>query len=170
MKPLLKVGYVARAHGLGGEVVIKTFDPSSVALSEVERLVAQAPNGDCREFQILAVGEAPGGDLRLRLEGVKGRDAADALKGSTVLVYRDDLSAPDGGEFFFGDLEGLRAIAPDGRGLGIIEGVWSTGPVPNLVIRSDTGEELLVPFAEDFVSNIDVQGGTIQVTPLTFED
>ena len=33
--PHLQVGYVAKAHGLRGEVTVRTFDPASTALFEV---------------------------------------------------------------------------------------------------------------------------------------
>lgn len=170
MKSLLKVGYIARAHGLDGEVVVKTFDPASTVFDDVERLVARARSGQDTEYEISDVQQAPGGDLRLFLRGISNRTAADALRGSTVFVYRADVPSPAEGEYFFGDLEGLRALSPQGQELGVVEGVWSTGPVPNLVIRSQSGEEMLVPFAEDFVSRVDVVGGTIEVKPLTFED
>ena len=32
MKPLLQIGYIARVHGLRGELVLKTFDPQSTAI------------------------------------------------------------------------------------------------------------------------------------------
>ena len=35
-RPTLEVGYVARAHGIQGEVAIRTFDPDSHVLESVE--------------------------------------------------------------------------------------------------------------------------------------
>jgi len=99
------------------------------------------------------------------LASVEGRAAAEALRGSTVLVYRADLEPPAAGEFFQGDLVGLRALSPEGEPLGQVEEVWNAGPVPTLVIRGNGGE-LLVPFAEDFVPSVDVEAGVILVRPM----
>lgn len=167
--PLLQIGYVARAHGLKGEVVIKTFDPTSTALDEVERVCIVARTGESRDFEISSVGESPGSDLLVRLGGISRREDADALRGGAVHVYRDDLEQPEEGEYFHGDLVGLKAVTPEGRPLGTVEEIWSTGPVPNLCIRNGK-EELLVPFAEDFVPKVDLAGGTLTVIPPEYEE
>lgn len=169
MKPLLEIGYISRAHGLHGEVVLKTFDPQSTVLEEVERLVLTTRAGEQRELELASVGEAPGGDLLVRFKKVSQRVAAEGLVGSTVHVHRDDVEAPAEGEFFHGDLVGLEAVTPDGRRLGVVEEVWSTGPVPNLCIREGK-EELLVPFAEDFVTKVDLAAGRITIVPPTYEE
>ncbi len=157
----LQFGYVSRAHGLDGEVVIKTFDPSSEVLDEVDRIKLKLRDGTEREYAIEQVAEAPGGDLRVLLEGVGKRPAAEALVGSTVFVFREDLEAPEEGAFFQGDLLGLAASDPQGVALGTIEEIWNTGPVPNLVVRGGPGGELLIPFAEDFVVKVDLPTRTI---------
>lgn len=169
MKPLLHVGYISRVHGLNGELILKTFDPASSVLDEVERLTLVTRAGETKELQIATAGESPGSDLLLTFEGIHRRVDADPLVGSAVHVRREDLEPPAEGEFFHGDLIGLEAVTPEGRRLGIIEEVWSTGPVPNLCIR-DGKEELLVPFAEEFVPKVDLAAGRVTVIPLTYEE
>ena len=169
MKDLLHIGYISRAHGLNGEVILKTFDPSSQVLEEVERITLVTRAGETKEFKIKTAGESPGSDLLLTLKGIIRRVDADPLVGSAVHVRREDLEEPAPGEFFHGDLVGLEAFTPEGKRLGIIEEVWSTGPVPNLCIR-DGKEELLVPFAEEFVPRVDLAGGRVTVIPLSYEE
>jgi 16S rRNA processing protein RimM len=166
---LLLIGYIPRAHGLKGEVVIKTFDPASSVLDEVERLVVVTKEGDRRELNINTLGQAPGADLLVTFKSITHRDKADVLRGGEVFVYRDDLEQPEEGEFFHGDLVGLEAVTADGKRVGVVEEVWSTGPVPNLCIR-DGKAELLIPFADDFVTKIDVAGGKITIVPPEYEE
>ncbi len=169
MKALLQIGYISRAHGLNGEVVLKTFDPQSTVLEEVERLVLTLRGGEERELALASVGEAPGSDLLLRFKKVSRRPEAEALVGSTVHVRREDVAPPAEGEFFHGDLVGLEAFAVDGRRLGVVAEVWSTGPVPNLCIR-DGEQELLVPFADEFVAAVDLPGKRITIVPPSYEE
>ncbi len=166
----LSVGYVSRAHGLKGSVIVKTFDPASTALGEVERLQLTPKAGAPRELEIDGLRDGPGGDLLLELVGVSSREAAEALVGSTISVHRDDLDPPAEGEFFLGDLIGLSASTPEGRALGTIADVWSSGPVPNLVIRDAAGNEELVPFAEEFVVKVDLPARKIVVIPPVYEE
>ena len=169
MKALLHVGYISKAHGLNGELILKTFDPSSGVLDEVDRLTLVMRSGETKEFDINTAGESPGSDLLLTLKGIHRRAEAEPLVGSAVHVRREDLEEPAPGEFFHGDLVGLEAFTPEGKRLGVIEEVWSTGPVPNLCIR-DGKEELLVPFAEEFVPKVDLEAGRVTVIPLTYDE
>jgi 16S rRNA processing protein RimM len=156
----LQFGYVSRAHGLDGEIVIKTFDPGSEVLDEVERIHLKLRDGSERDYTIADVADAPGGDLRVVLEGIDNRPAAEKLVGSTVFAHREDLEEPAEGEFFQGDLIGLAAKDEQGTALGTLEEIWNTGPVPNLVVRSE-GKELLIPFADEFVIKVDLAEKTI---------
>jgi 16S rRNA processing protein RimM len=162
----LVVGYVSRAHGISGEVAVRMFDAASDALDGVERLVLRSRDGEEREFTVLEARPASK-EVLLTLDSVVGRSAAEALRGSTVLVHREDLSPPSDGEYFQGDLVGLKAVSPEGEALGTVEEVWNAGPVPTLVIRGGAGE-VLVPFADDFVSTVDLEKGVIQVRPMEF--
>src|SRR5262249_9438772 len=50
VKQLLELGYVSRAHGLSGEVAVKTAEPPSLALTVLERVVVRARDGSEREL------------------------------------------------------------------------------------------------------------------------
>lgn len=156
MEALLQLGYVARAHGLNGEVAIRTFDPASEALFEVERVVVQPRSGNEQELTIVEVRSGPKGDLIVSFEDVSGRQRAEHLVGAKVFVRREDLEPPAEGEYFQGDLVGLQAFDESGAELGTVAEVWSTGPVPNLVIRGAVGE-LIVPFVDEFVPKVELE-------------
>jgi 16S rRNA processing protein RimM len=168
-RPLLELGYVARAHGIRGELAIRTFDAASEALDVVERLSVRTRAGEERVLHIEAVRPTPKENI-VCLEGVDSREAAEALVGAKVFVYREDLEPPEEGEFFQGDLVGLAAVDEGGQALGTVEEIWNTGEVPNLVIRGEGKPELIIPFADEFVPTVDVAQGKIVVRPLDFED
>ncbi|MHB8875460.1 MAG: ribosome maturation factor RimM [Myxococcaceae bacterium] len=163
----LEVGYVSRAHGLGGEVAVKTFDPSSESLLDLPRLILRGKDGNTRELAVESV-RVTGKEILLCLVGVNGRSDAERLVGSTVFAYRDDLEAPAEGEYFQGDLVGLAAVDEAGAPLGTVEEIWDTGPVPNLVIRGGPRGELLVPFADEFVPTVDLEKRLLVVRPPEF--
>lgn len=161
--PHLATGYVARAHGLDGEVGIKTFDPASETLFEVERVFLKLRDGSELELQIDSI-RTSNKDVLVMFEGIDRRTKAEPLVGSTVHVFREDLDPPTEGEYFLGDLVGLKAVDEQDAELGVVEEVMDAGPVPNLVIRKGT-EELMVPFADEFVPKVDIEGGKVTVKP-----
>lgn len=166
--PLLELGYVSGVHGLAGELTVKTYDPASEALFEVDRLCVRTRAGDERELSISEVRSTPKG-LLLRLRGVTSREAAQQLVGSKVFVLREDLPPPGDDELFQGDLVGLLAEDEQGRALGKVEELWATGEVPTLVIRGQ-GKELLVPFVEPFVAEVDVEKGRLVIRPPEYSE
>jgi 16S rRNA processing protein RimM len=166
---LLQFGYVSRAHALTGEVVVRTFDPASEVLAEVDRVVAKLRSGEERELTLEAVAEAPKSDLLVTFAEIQKRPDAEALVGAVLFVYRDDLDAPEAGEFFQGDLLGLTAVDESGKTLGIVEEVMNSGPVPNLVIRGEGLPEVMVPFIEEFVPTVDLEQRRVVVRPLNLD-
>jgi 16S rRNA processing protein RimM len=146
---------------LSGELAVKTFDPASEVLFEVKRITLRSSGGELREWAVEHTRGSKDAVL-MTLEGIRTREAAEALVRSRVLVARADLSPPAPGEFFQGDLVGLTAVDEQGATLGTVEAVWNTGPVPNLVIRNGT-EELLVPFTDAFVPSVDLEAGRVVV-------
>lgn len=164
VSPTLEVGYVARAHGIHGEVAVRTFDADSHALEGVSRLILKLRSGEERPVSVESARRAADTTL-LVLAGVGSRAEAEALRGATVHVHRGDLDPPASGEWFQGDLVGLEARTPEGASLGRVTAVWNTGPVPNLVIEDAAGSELLVPFVDEFVPEVDVEHGRLVVRP-----
>ncbi|HEY1908562.1 MAG TPA: ribosome maturation factor RimM [Myxococcaceae bacterium] len=163
-RPTLEVGYVARVHGLRGELAVKTFDPDSDSLLSVRRLVLRLRSGEERPFALEAARRAAETTL-ISLAGVTSRSGAEAFRGATVLVHREDLSPPVEGEWFQGDLVGLEARTPEGTPLGRVTEIWNTGPIPVLVVEGSGPEPLMVPFVDEFVPEVDVQAGVLVVRP-----
>lgn len=157
-----QVGYVARAHGLRGELGIKPFDPESEVLLGVRRLRLRRKTGE-EGLHVVVQARPAAKEHLICLEGVEDRTAAEALVGAAVEVDRADLPAPADGEFFQGDLVGLQAYDSEGVLLGEVCALWETGPVPNLVIRGPDHPELLIPFADDFVPEVDLEQRRITV-------
>jgi 16S rRNA processing protein RimM len=164
LKSHLELGYVARAHGLKGEVAVRTYDPASDALDDVERVLVRTRAGEERILRIESLRPTPKETL-LVFEAVEGRTQAEALVGAAVFVFREDLEPPAEGEFFQGDLVGLTAVDESGNVLGRVEEIWNTGEVPTLVIRAEGREELAVPFIDDFVPTVDIPAGRLVVRP-----
>lgn len=164
LSPYLELGYVARAHGIQGEVAVRPFDPGSETLGTVDRVRVRTRVGEVRELRIESLRPTPKEDI-IAFEGVETREDAEGLVGSTVFVYREDLEPPAEGEYFQGDLVGLTALDEAGKELGTVAEVWATGEVPNLVIRGPGKSELIVPFAEEFVPSVDIPGGKIVIRP-----
>ena len=96
------------------------------------------------------------------LPGVDDRDAAEALRGTEILVPRTALPPPGADEYYWVDLEGLRVVTLEGVELGTVSHLLATGANDVLVVKGD--RERMLPFVQpQFVTAVDFDAGTITV-------
>lgn len=127
---LLAVGYVAGAHGVHGAVRMHLHDPASGALVPGREITLHRDDRPLGTHAVVRADPVPGkpGRLRVTLDGLAGRDAAEALRGCEVLVARNHLPALADDEFYLADAIGLPVVRrDDGQALGTIVGLTSNG-------------------------------------------
>ena len=162
---LLRIGYVAGSHGLHGALRVRTDDPGSTTLLTLKRLFVETAAGR-REFKVLEASALSAGNHRVILDGIGDADAAEALRGGAVMVAAADLPPLGDGEFYYFQLAGAEVMLTDGRRLGTIEDIMSTGAHDVWVVR-DGEREVLVPVISDVVKAMDLAARrvTIEAVP-----
>jgi 16S rRNA processing protein RimM len=155
------VGAVAGAHGLRGALKLRCFTerPDDVAAYGP----VFASNGK-RLFELEVIGPARGGVLA-RADGIDDRDTAEALRGTELFVARSALPELPTDEFYYGDLEGLEALRPDGSRLGVVCTVDNFGAGDLIEIQADDGQLISLPFTRQTVPTIDLAGGRLVIEP-----
>lgn len=153
----MEIGGIARAHGIRGEVVVYTHDPDSTILGEVESVWVGGV-----EKKLVEARSTQKGWLVL-LEGVATRNDAEALRGQVVEVDRELLELSDG-DVLLDDMVGCKCVLPDGRPWGTIAAV-ELGAQQDLLVIHDGEIERMLPFVDQFVTNIDIPAGIVTVDP-----
>ena len=164
----LVVGRVIKAHGITGEVVVdvRTDDPD-LRFAKGASLRARARDKTERTFVVESMREH-GARLLVRLAGVAGRDAADALRGNLFIVDTAELPPiDDPDEFYDHQLEGLRVRTVTGRDVGTVAEVLHTGAGELLVVRPAEGDgpEILVPFVGAIVTSVSLEDELVEIDP-----
>ena len=156
-RDLVEVGYVAKAHGVRGELRVHLHNPDSEALFVAEEVVL-----DGEAHAVAGARPGPKRAVLLALEGVSDRDAAEALRGRVVRVDREVIPLGEG-EVLTIDLVGCAAVLEDGTPWGIIEEII-VGAQDRLVIRDgDIVREL--PLVDELVPSIDLDNRRVVVAP-----
>mgnify|MGYP002651531873 CR=1 FL=1 len=83
------LGAIAGAHGVRGEVRVKTFTEDPGAIGDYGPVHTE----DGRVFSLRVTKPVKGG-MAAKLDGVTDRDQAEALKGTRLYVSRDALGEP----------------------------------------------------------------------------
>ena len=156
------VGAIAGAHGVRGEVKIKSFTADTKAIGRYGALCDEAGT---RRFELTVTGSAKGGVVA-RIAGIGDRDQAEALKGMRLYVAREALPPPDEPEeFYVADLVGLGAERPDGTPLGRVAAVDNYGAGDVVEIALAGGGSLAVPVTRRTVPVVDIAGGRLVIDP-----
>ena len=158
------VARIGAAHGLRGEVRLKSFTEDPLAVRSYGPLSA----ADGRSFVVMAARPAAGTSpdmLVVKLDGISSRNEAEALNGLELSIPRERLPKAAEEEFYHADLIGLDAALKDGAKLGTVVAVRNFGAGDLLEIAPEGGATILVPFTRAIVPEIDIGGGRVIVDP-----
>ena len=161
MKEYFRVGVIASAHGIRGEVNVypTTEDPQRFTLLESVLLGtegAMKPLGitSVKFFKKMVI---------LKLQGIDDRNAAELLRGRELYVHRDDAIALEEGEHYVADLIGLAVYTDEGERFGEITDVMKTGANDVYVVRGEEGREYLLPVIPECILDTDIENGRVTV-------
>ena len=154
-KALIEAGRIVNTHGVRGEVKIEVWLDSPQFFKSFKRLVLETGE----EKKILSA-KTQKGFVIAALEGVGGVNAAMALKGKTVSVYRADAALPHGA-FFLQDIIGAKVVDEDGNEIGTLTDVMET-PASNIYVVTGKTEHL-IPAVPEFIKKTDADAGVITV-------
>jgi 16S rRNA processing protein RimM len=156
------VAQIGGAHGIRGEVKLKSFTADPMAVKDYGPLMSEDGSAS---FEIEALRPAKG-HLVARLRGVEDRDAAERLAHLRLFVPRERLPPAGADEFYHVDLIGLVAVTADGTEVGTVVAVhdFGAGDILELAPRAG-GATIMLPFTDAFVPVVDLAAGRITVAP-----
>jgi 16S rRNA processing protein RimM len=165
------VGRIAAAHGLRGVVRVRVLGDDArllLSLEELESSHAERPELDPRSRPRRVEWSAAGrpGEVRLKLQGVEDRDAAQALRGDFLLTSSAALAPLPQGEHYWYELVGCRVEDAAGNPLGKVRELWETPAHDVLVVEDAAGKEHLIPAVDAFLEEVDIEAGRIRVATI----
>ncbi|MFZ5606085.1 MAG: ribosome maturation factor RimM [Pseudomonadota bacterium] len=158
---MIAVGRLHGAFGVRGEVKLESYTEPARAIARYQPWTLRDARGGERVCEGAKVRAGAKG-LIASLPGIADRDAADALRGTEVLVPRSALPPPAPGEYYWVDLEGLRVVNVEGADFGHVAYLFDNGA--NHVLVAQGERERMIPFVQpDFIRSIDFASGLVTV-------
>lgn len=153
------LGAIAGAHGVRGEVRIRSF---TAALGDIATYGPLSDEAGTRTFRIKVRGKVRGLAIA-KIDGVADRNAAEALRGLRLYVPRRVLPKPGREQWYLADLEGLRVETAAGASLGRVKSVQNFGAGDLLEVEPTGGPAFWLPFTKRVVPVIDIDRGRLVV-------
>jgi 16S rRNA processing protein RimM len=148
----VEIGRVGRPHGLDGSFYVA--GPEDDVLTVGRRVqVAGVPAEIERRTTAKPI---------VRVSGCESRDAAEALRGTPLLVERSELPELAEGEFWAEDLVDC-AVWDGDVAVGTVVRLLGLPSCEVIEVRRSGADDLLVPLVSDAVRSIDLQARRVDV-------
>lgn len=149
--PFIEAGEIVNTHGVRGEIKMLPWLDSPEDMRGFTRCRVGG-----KDYAITACRVQNTCDL-LKLEGVDTMEAAQALRGKTVTLYREDM---DEDVIFAGDLIGMEVFSQAER-IGELTQVLDYPGNQVYVVKGE--REYMLPAVKEFILSTDLDGNRMEV-------
>lgn len=165
----LVVGRVRKPHGLKGEVVLfpLTDRPDEVFVAGREVEVVDLAGAVVAGPLTIERTRPYHRDWLVKFEGLEDRSALEALpalRGKLLAVPSAELPPPEPDEFYHHELVGMSVRLEDGTGVGLVSQALEMPSGLTLEVQGPK-REFLLPFIEEFVTEVDREARAIVIRP-----
>jgi 16S rRNA processing protein RimM len=148
---LIMVGVISSAHGILGQVVVKSF-------TQPPENIVNLPvfDQDQNAIKLKMMRLQPNGNLICKLENCYTRTEAETLIKKSLYCFRSSLpEILEEDEFYIEDLQGLKVIDPQGNHIGNITNVANYGGGDIIEVQFINNEKSeMLPFTKELFPEI----------------
>lgn len=162
------VGCITAAHGLKGNVTIRSFTENPIDILSYGPLLTETGEEAPKITLLHPTKESL---FVAQLDGVACREVAETYKGLSLYVKRDALPNTDSNTYYQNDLIGLIAQDETGHILGTIKGIHDFGAGTLLEIgEKDPLKTWMLPFQKETVPVVNIKEGYVVLSKGAIND
>ena len=155
----LLVGVLRRPHGLHGDLVMEIVTDFPERLKPSTEVLV----GEARLPHTIAARGSHAHGMLVRFHGIGSVEQAGEFRNQSVFVRTSDRPPLPAGRYYHHELLGLKVIDELSGELGHLEDILQTGANDVLVVVTDSGGELLLPWIPSVVTKVDLAARSIVV-------
>lgn len=159
MEDLLRVGVIAATHGIRGEVKVFPTTDDVNRFKQLKQVILDTGKEKMpleitgvKFFKQFAI---------LKFKEINNINEVEKYKGKDLYVTRENAVPLEENEFFIVDLIGCKVVTDEGNNLGELVDVIQTGANDVYVVKTEDGKEVLLPYIEQCILNIDIEAKKI---------
>jgi 16S rRNA processing protein RimM len=153
-KSLFPIGRVVKPHGVKGKMKVEYFGEDLHRFSSYREIFIEDEKGRPGSYEILEANPQPP-RLILRLKGIDKIEQAQPLIGKTILVEKEAFVDLEEGEYYWADLLGMKVETQEGKRIGKVREIFSTGAHDVYVVEGKR-REISLPAVGEVILGIDL--------------
>lgn len=142
---LIFIGLITSAHGIKGEVKIKSYTNPPANICSFRLL-----NENQEDFKLRFKRIDSKGQLICTLNNITDRTQAEKLRGTKLFCFRADFPTTEEDEFYTVDLINLKVLNLQSQPIGIIKNIFNFGGGDIIEIEFKENKIELYPFNKKF--------------------
>lgn len=155
---ILEIGKVVNTHGIRGELKIQPWCDDPAIFDELEYVYIGGEKYNITRSRFHKTCEIAA------VEGINNINEAELLKNKIVTVEREMLGELPEGTYYIADIIGLEVRNTDGKILGVIDNVISTGSNDVYEVKREDKKPLLLPVIDEVINEVNLSDGYVSVT------
>jgi 16S rRNA processing protein RimM len=160
-KDFVPIGRVIRPHGVRGRIKLEYFGEDACRFPPAREIFIEVKTGSLQTYEILGTTPQPP-RLILHLKGIERREEVEPLVGKEVFIKREVLPDLGEGEYYWMDLLGMSVETQEGKRIGRVKEIFSTGANDVYVVEGKRGE-IFLPATGEVIQDIDPEKGVMKV-------
>ena len=161
---LIEIAKITGPKGLKGTMWI---NPVRGLVRTVPSLFPPPNSKKGEPRKVLSLSQRKGRYL-ISLEGITDIDQVEAVKGESLYISREQLEPLAQGEYYWHDLIGMRVVDTQGKELGKVVKIFSTGS--NDVYVVDPVKQYYIPATTDVIREVSLEKKIIVIDAELLED
>lgn len=161
MEDLLQVGIITTTHGVRGEVKVFPTTDDPARFKKLKHVILDTGK-EKLELEIAGV-KFFKNMVILKFKGIDNINDVENYRKMSLYVTRENAVKLKEDEYFIADLIGMEVVTDEDERLGTLTDVMQTGANDVYVVKTEDGEELLIPAIRDCIRALDVEAGRMCV-------
>ena len=153
------IGKISCAHGIKGQVKLASYTEIPEEIFEFPKKFFGSNN---TPISFVKIGISKN-QFIAQIDGINNRTQAEQLRGEEIFIDRNDLPelTKDSG-FYIEDLVNCKVYSNESL-IGTIQSIENFGAGDIVSIKDENNKEIMLPFTDDFIRNIDIQNRKVTI-------
>lgn len=163
MQEYFEIGQIVNTYGIKGFLKVVPYTDDMRKFEKLKTIEINK-KGTLTKYEIEEVKYSKNTVL-LKLKGIDDINEAEKYKNCYIRINRSDNEQLPEDTYYIVDLIGLEVITVDGKILGKVQDIFSTGSNDVYVVKDELGKQILLPAIESVIKeiNLDAQKITVEL-------
>lgn len=153
---LVSIGYIAKTFGIKGDVKVIPLTDAPDRYTHLKKVIIQKRSGERKEYSLKGVSAIRGG-LRISFTPAISVSEAEEIVGGYITVPEKEVPELAKDCYYHFEIMDMEVYTGDGRYLGRIAEILSTGSNDVYVVRDQNNKEYMIPAIRDVVKEVNIK-------------